>query len=184
MARSPKIIIRVPSYLWDLEIVKVLEKVHNWLQGKPAKRLRKKITTHPRPRSYPRVAFAYPKTKLSQLQLRKEKKSAKVILSRRLAEIAATYNLHYNKFRVSGAKTRWGSCSARKNINLNWKLVLGPQQIMDYVICHELSHLVHMNHSRIFWAHVATMHPQYKESRKWLKLNGHKLNPSLPITSL
>ena len=170
MARSPKIIIRIPSYLWDLEIVKVLEKVHNWLQNKSIKK-RKKITAHPRPR-------------LSQLQLRKEKKSAKVILSRRLAEIAATYNLHYNKFRVSGAKTRWGSCSARKNINLNWKLVLGPQHIMDYVICHELSHLVHMNHSKTFWAHVATMHPQYKESRKWLKLNGHKLNPSLPITSL
>lgn len=169
MARSPKIIIRVPSYLWDLEIVKVLEKVHNWLQNKPIKK--KKITARPRPR-------------LSQLQLRKEKKSAKVILSRRLAEIAATYSLHYNKFRVSGAKTRWGSCSARKNINLNWKLVLGPQQIMDYVICHELSHLVHMNHSKTFWAHVATMHPQYKESRKWLKLNGHKLNPSLPIASL
>ena len=78
--------------------------------------------------------------------------------------------------RISGAKTRWGSCSAKKNINLNWRLILAPPKVIDYVIAHELSHTVHMNHSKQFWAHVEGMIPDHRRYRKWLKDHGRFLS--------
>jgi len=72
-------------------------------------------------------------------------------------------------------KTRWGSCSRKGNINLNWKLITAPLYVLDYVIVHELSHLKKMNHSKRFWSLVESIIPDYKAYRKWLKENGHSL---------
>lgn len=76
---------------------------------------------------------------------------------------------------VKDQKTRWGSCSKRGNINLNWRLVMAPVDVVDYVVVHELCHLRVMNHSRDFWNLVASILPDFQESRKWLKSNGHRL---------
>lgn len=72
-------------------------------------------------------------------------------------------------------KTRWGSCSSRGNLNFNWKLVMAPVEVMDYVIVHELCHMKELNHSSSFWALVGKVCPDYKNHRKWLKENGDKL---------
>ena len=71
-------------------------------------------------------------------------------------------------------KTRWGSCSAKGNLNFNWKLVLMPPEILDYVVVHELAHRLQMNHSAAFWAEVGKILPDYRERRQWLKVNGQK----------
>src|SRR5690606_2555985 len=80
-----------------------------------------------------------------------------------------------NKVAVKEQKTRWGSCSSKGNINLNWRLAMAPISIIDYVIVHELCHLKVMNHSKEFWKQVELILPDYIERREWLKVNGSKL---------
>lgn len=76
---------------------------------------------------------------------------------------------------IKNQKTMWGSCSQKGNINLNWRLVMAPVEIIDYVIVHELCHLKVMNHSKDFWNLVASVLPNCEKSRKWLKANGYML---------
>lgn len=76
---------------------------------------------------------------------------------------------------IRDQKTRWGSCSAKGNINLNWRLILSPPEIIDYVIVHELCHMRQMNHSAHFWKLVEGIMPSYKVCRKWLKDHGDTL---------
>ena len=75
---------------------------------------------------------------------------------------------------VREQKTRWGSCSAKGNLNFNWKLVLMPEEILDYVVVHELAHRLQMNHSTEFWDEVEKILPDYRKRRQWLKENGQK----------
>lgn len=70
--------------------------------------------------------------------------------------------------------TNWGSCSIRHNINLSVRLLFAPVYVIDYVIIHELTHLIHMNHSDAYWAHVASVMPEYMVAEKWLKKHGNK----------
>lgn len=81
-------------------------------------------------------------------------------------------NLSANRITVKNQKTRWGSCSSKKNLNFNYKLAYMPQEILDYVVVHELAHLRHMNHSREFWALVEQYLPDYRQRRNWLKEHG------------
>lgn len=72
-------------------------------------------------------------------------------------------------------KTRWGSCSSRGAIRLNWRLVMAPTMVFDYVVAHEMAHLREMNHSKAFWAEVLRCDPKWEEHRKWLKSEGSRL---------
>lgn len=76
---------------------------------------------------------------------------------------------------VKDTKSRWGSCSTKGNINYNWRIVLAPLDVIDYLVCHEVSHLKHPNHSTLFWKTVEELCPCYQESRKWLKVKGKDL---------
>ena len=78
----------------------------------------------------------------------------------------------YRKFFLTSAKTRWGSCSSKGNLNFNCLLMLAPAEILDYVVVHELCHRKEMNHSKAFWAEVEKVLPDYRESVKWLKEKG------------
>ena len=81
-------------------------------------------------------------------------------------------NLEASKFSFRKAKSRWGSCSYKNSISLNSRLLMLPQRLSDYVIVHELAHIVHKNHSKDFWALVEKFYPEYKEARKELKKYG------------
>jgi len=81
----------------------------------------------------------------------------------------------YKKINITGAKTRWGSCSAKGSLNFSWRLVMAPAWVVDYVVAHEVAHLIEKNHSRSFWDKVKILYPDYKKSRQWLKDNGHLL---------
>jgi predicted metal-dependent hydrolase len=77
--------------------------------------------------------------------------------------------------RLRGQATRWGSCSATGNLNFNWRLVLAPPYVLDYVAAHEVSHILQMNHSPKFWRVVERTLPSMERGRDWLKDNGRHL---------
>ena len=91
-------------------------------------------------------------------------------------EYASKLNTTYKKIKISSAKTRWGSCSSQRNINLSWRLIMAPIEVIDYVIVHELAHLFELNHSQRFWNIVESILPNYKQQKLWLKKNGHLLS--------
>ncbi len=76
---------------------------------------------------------------------------------------------------IRGQRSRWGSCSPKGNLTFNWKLLVAPERIIDYVIVHELAHLRHMNHSKKFWEMVTQFCPKWKEYRKWLLVHEEEL---------
>ncbi len=82
---------------------------------------------------------------------------------------------HYTKITIRDQKTRWGSCSNSGTLSFNYRLMLAPPRVLDYVVVHELCHLTHMNHSKDFWNMVESILPDYKEYKKWLNENGHTL---------
>ena len=87
---------------------------------------------------------------------------------------AKRMGVSYGRITVREQKTRWGSCSAKGNLNFNWKLILMPEGILDYLVVHELAHRMEMNHSPAFWRVVEREIPDYRERRMWLKKNGAK----------
>lgn len=76
---------------------------------------------------------------------------------------------------IKDQKTLWGSCSSKGNINYNYRIIMAPISIVDYIVVHELCHLIHMNHSKEYWNTVKSVLPDYEKRRKWLKENGHVL---------
>jgi predicted metal-dependent hydrolase len=99
------------------------------------------------------------------------KDEAKKIISRRTDYYASFMGTKYECLYLSEAKKRWGSCSANGSLRFSWKLVMCPLSVIDYVVVHELAHIVYKNHNDIFWARVKTVLPNYKEAQNWLRLN-------------
>lgn len=89
----------------------------------------------------------------------------------RVMELAAQHHLTVNRVTVRNQKSRWGSCSRRRTISLNWRLIQTPDWVRDYIILHELAHLRQMNHSPKFWREVEAICPDYQRAEKWLKVN-------------
>lgn len=108
---------------------------------------------------------------ISVEQKKECKKKSREVLGARLMYWSGVMNLQYTSFRLSGAKTRWGSCSGKNSINLNWRLVMTPNEVIDYVVIHELAHIKQKNHSAKFWEIVEKYDPLWKQRRKWLREN-------------
>lgn len=108
----------------------------------------------------------------SEEEVQELKEQAREVLTKRTDYYKEILKVDYQRIRIGDQKTRWGSCSSRGTISYNWHLVLMPERIMDYVVVHELCHLVEMNHSPAFWKKVSEILPDYEERRKWLKENG------------
>jgi predicted metal-dependent hydrolase len=87
----------------------------------------------------------------------------------RTRELAAVHGVSINRVTVRAQKTRWGSCSARGTISLNWRLIHAPPFVRDYLIVHELMHRRQMNHSARYWKLVADAFPRWREAESWLK---------------
>jgi predicted metal-dependent hydrolase len=97
------------------------------------------------------------------------KREAVRILTERVQHWSQQMNLHPSQVKFREQRTRWGSCSSKKIINLNWRLIVFAQEVIDYVIVHELAHLQHMNHSNRFWGLVESHMSDYNERMKVLK---------------
>lgn len=103
------------------------------------------------------------------------KKKAEEVIHDRLQFFNEQYGFKYHRVMLRNQKSRWGSCSARGNLNFNWRLIMAPIEVIDYVVVHELCHLKEMNHSKRFWYLVEKAVPNYKEVKKWLKDNHYLL---------
>lgn len=97
------------------------------------------------------------------------KRRALTFASERCAHIAQRYGAQYKKITIRAQKSRWGSCSRAGNLSFNYKIAALPAHIADYIIVHEICHLIEMNHSKRFWALVAKTIPNHKELRKELR---------------
>lgn len=100
---------------------------------------------------------------------RRHKEQARVAVHARLAHFNGHYGHTYKRVFIKNSKSRWGSCSSAGNLNFNYKLIFLPQEVMDYVVVHELCHLRHFNHGNEFWALVAEALPNHQELRSALR---------------
>lgn len=103
------------------------------------------------------------------------REEARKVFAQKADYYAEKLGVTYNRIAIREQKTRWGSCSSKKNLNFNWRLLLAPEEILDYVVAHELSHLKEMNHSREFYKVLESVMPDYRWRQQWLKENGMTL---------
>ena len=96
-------------------------------------------------------------------------------LAPQLLALAAVHGITVTRVSIRNQRSRWGACSSRGSITLNWRLILVPPFVRDYVMIHELMHRRELNHSKRFWKHVAAACPQHQEARAWLLSDGQRL---------
>ena len=147
-----RVIVRANYKTADKTIEKFLSEKSRWIE----KHL-KKINANPR------------KNKFSEEEIKGFILSAKAQIPEKAARFAVIIGVNYGKITVRRARTLWGSCTAKGNLNFNCLLACVPQEVCDYVIIHELCHRKQMNHSQAFWRTVERFCPDYKVCRKWLK---------------
>jgi predicted metal-dependent hydrolase len=113
------------------------------------------------------AAPAYSDEELRALKIRAKKELPEALL-----RLAALHGLTVSRVSVRNQRGRWGSCSRKGHICLNWRLLMMPEPVRDYVLIHELMHLRRLDHSRAFWKLVDDACPGYEEARKWLRQAG------------
>ena len=113
--------------------------------------------------------------KWSEADYAKARSLARTVFRQKAALYAGIMGVTFGTITIRDQKTRWGSCSARGNLNFNWRLILAPEPVLDYVVIHELAHRKEMNHSSRFWETVEAVMPDYKNQRQWLRDQGDRL---------
>jgi predicted metal-dependent hydrolase len=111
------------------------------------------------------------------------KEKARRLVNSRLRHFNQYYNFEYKRVSIKNQKTKWGSCSNKANLNFNYRIMFLPEELIDYIVVHELCHLKELNHSKRFWALVAQTMPDYKKHKKHLGVidlysrnNGHGID--------
>ena len=120
---------------------------------------------------FPRKAIATGRAtkKARLLHFREHKERARALVQERLLYFNQFYGLKWNKIAIRNQRSRWGSCSRKKNLNFNYKIALLPAHLADYLVVHELCHLGELNHSQRFWDLVGKTIPQYRSLRRELR---------------
>jgi predicted metal-dependent hydrolase len=155
---SSRLIVRVPKAMPDSAIDAFVRERMDWI----ARHLRL---------AEAREAQIAAAGKFSEREVRELADQALKVIPERAAFFARQMGVRYGGIAIRRQRTRWGSCSSRRNLNFNCLLMLVPPEVRDYVIVHELCHLREMNHSPKFWGEVGKVLPGYRESRKWLRDN-------------
>ena len=104
---------------------------------------------------------------------------ASAVFAERVAHWSGAMGVKAGSVRVKDQRSLWGSCSREGNLNFNWRLVMAPPEVLDYLVIHELAHRLEMNHSHRFWGHVARFCPEHKARRRWLRDNARELHARL-----
>ena len=156
--------VRAPLRISKREIERILEEKNAWIQ-KSIEELK----------SYKEKNKEEEYNKLNEEEIKELTERAHRIIPERAAYYAKRIGVDYGRITIRHQKTRWGSCSAKGNLNFNCLLMLSPPEVLDYVVVHELCHRKEMNHSKRFWAEVEKAYPEYKAARLWLKRNGQRL---------
>lgn len=120
-----------------------------------------------------KLSICIPKTKLSPEQEKKEyqkyRQQALELVHSKIKKVNSFYKFRFNKIFIKNQKTRWGSCSNKKNLNFNYRVVFLPDHLVEYLVVHELCHLKEMNHGKKFWRLVEQMIPHYMNAQKELR---------------
>jgi predicted metal-dependent hydrolase len=103
------------------------------------------------------------------------RRAARAEIALRLDRACAVAGTSYSRLTIRGQRTRWASCSRAGAMSFNWRLLLAPEAVLDYVVWHEVCHLEVMDHSSRFWRLLASRKPDYREQLRWLKANGATL---------
>lgn len=155
-----RLVVRAPMRASQRSINAVLAEKRDWIVAKLAL-MRERLRQRPAP--------------VSHVFEREYRRQAKAVITSRVRHYAALMGLAPRAVKVNGARRRWGSCSSTGSLNFSYRLLFAPLAVMDYVVVHELVHMVHLNHSQAFWNRVATVLPNFKQHHRWLKDNGHRL---------
>lgn len=159
-----RVIVRAPKRASNREIMKFVEQKQDWI----AKHLAYMQIRYEETRRVKEKQF-------TDDDIRKMKDEAKRVIPDRVKYYAGIMGVTFGKITIKNQKTRWGSCSSKGNLNFNCLLMLTPDKVRDYVVIHKLCHLKQMNHSKMFWAEVEKVMPDYKVYRQWLSRNGNML---------
>lgn len=154
--------VRAPLKIAEKEIYKFIEEKQGWIDGALS-------------RAQERAKAREDMPELFSKDLRELTIKARKVIPDKVKAYADKMNVTYEKITIRHQKSRWGSCSTKGNLNFNCLLMLTPDEVVDYVVVHELSHRIHMNHSKEFWQEVEKILPDYKKRRKWLKDNGNAI---------
>ena len=125
------------------------------------------------------VSGASDRERLHLLLERWYRVQAAQVIKQRVDLLVTRLGLSYRRIIIRGQRTRWGSCSHKGNLSFNWRLIMAPEPVIDYVIVHEVTHLKELSHSKRFWKLVAEECPGWREHRKWLDEHGAELNARL-----
>lgn len=158
MTEEAKLIIRAPFRLSEKDILKFVSQKRKWIERK-----RREIARRPKPLALTK------EQQQAWLKLAEEK------IPERCKYYSEVTGLAPTSVRINNAKTRWGSCGAKGRLNFTWRLILAPVEVIDYVVVHELMHLVERNHSQRFWRRVGEIIPAYQARRRWLRKNGSRI---------
>lgn len=157
-----QVIVRAPRHVPEAEIQQFVESKSDWLKKHLEKRAKSKDVLQT-------------EGKLTPNEINRLMKLAKQVIPAKVAYYARLMGVTYGRITIRKQKTRWGSCTREGNLNFNCLLMMAPPEVLDYIVVHELSHRVEMNHSAKFWAQVEKVLPEYKVAHKWLKENGSGL---------
>jgi predicted metal-dependent hydrolase len=147
----------VPRWMDDDETAEILESHRAWIASERAKQV--------------------PRLQLDERAVSEDdaRRGARELVTMVVEEEAPALGVSYRRIEIRDQRTRWGSCSPRGTLSFNWRLVLAPFDVLDYVVVHELCHLREPNHSPRFWRLVAAHRPGWREQRDWLRDHGAEL---------
>ena len=153
------ILVRAPYRASDAEIEAVLQKHRRWIQTHQKKQAEQMQT-------------AQEEGLLSYDDICALAEQARDYIPRRIDHYAPLIGVRPGRITIRNQKTRWGSCSAKGNLNFNCLLMLTPPEVIDSIVVHELCHLKHMNHSRAFYDEILRVYPEYHKWHHWLREHG------------
>lgn len=165
-----EVIVRAPRWVSGKEIRSFVDEKKEWIQK-----------TKARVAARQELEKNAPDIRLTQKELNELIQEAKRVIPGRVDFYAGQIGVTYGRITIRHQKTRWGSCSAKGNLNFNCLLMLAPPEVLDAIVVHELCHRKEMNHSARFYREVHRVYPEYDRWNTWLKKNGRELQRRNPI---
>lgn len=159
-----QVVVRAPARMPVREINAFVQEKDDWIRAHLQRMAEKK-----------RLREQCREQALSKEELQELAAQAMKLIPQKVHYYAQIIGVTYGRITIRNQRTRWGSCSGKGNLNFNCLLLLMPEEVLDYVVVHELCHRKEMNHSACFWEEVEKILPDYRQRRKWLKDNGGRI---------